>query len=231
MSGLEMGGLALLCLSCGLDRTALLQFMIARPLIAASMAGWVLGQPLLGLQVGVSLELLWLAHLPVGASIPPDDTQIALGTITLAVLGVRIGGLPTETALFTGLLLGLILGQAGRFLDHRARQWNARMVLRVPDLVEQGEFEQLERLHLRGLLHFGLVSFLSFLVIVLPGTGLLYLGRDLIDEWLAPLSSVGVLLVPLVGVAGIWAQNRSHSRSALFGTGFVLIWALLLVWK
>ncbi|MGD9019102.1 MAG: PTS sugar transporter subunit IIC, partial [Desulfuromonadales bacterium] len=68
----------------GLDRVAFVQFMISRPLVAGPLTGWVLGDPLTGLEVGMLLELLWLGRLPVGAAIPPDDTQVAVGATVLA---------------------------------------------------------------------------------------------------------------------------------------------------
>ncbi len=34
----------------GLDRVALVQVMISRPLVAGSLTGWVLGSPLVGLE-------------------------------------------------------------------------------------------------------------------------------------------------------------------------------------
>src|SRR5210317_613945 len=69
----------------GLDRVALVQLMISRPLVAGPLTGWVLGSPLVGLEVGMLLELLWLGRLPVGAAIPPDDTQVAVGATVLAL--------------------------------------------------------------------------------------------------------------------------------------------------
>ena len=73
----------LVAMLTGLDRVALVQVMISRPLVAAPLTGLVLGNPLLGLEVGMLLELLWLGRLPVGAAIPPDDTQVAVGATVL----------------------------------------------------------------------------------------------------------------------------------------------------
>ena len=71
----------LVAMLTGLDRVALVQIMISRPLVAATLTGWVLGNPLIGMEIGMMLELLWLGRLPVGAAIPPDDTQVAVGAI------------------------------------------------------------------------------------------------------------------------------------------------------
>ena len=54
-----------------LDRTATFQLMLHRPLVVATLMGAVFGNMAAGAQVGVVLELIYLARLPVGASIPP----------------------------------------------------------------------------------------------------------------------------------------------------------------
>ena len=74
-----------LAMLTGLDRVAFVQFMISRPIVAAPVAGWIMGNPLVGLEIGALLELLWLGRLPVGASIPPDETQVAIGATVLAL--------------------------------------------------------------------------------------------------------------------------------------------------
>jgi len=50
---------ALISLVCGLDRVAMFQIMISRPIVAAPLTAFVLGDPLIGLQIGVMVELLW----------------------------------------------------------------------------------------------------------------------------------------------------------------------------
>lgn len=69
----------------GLDRTAFPQIMISRPIVVGPLTGWLLGNPSAGLQVGLLVELLWLGRLPVGAAIPPDDTQVTVGATALAI--------------------------------------------------------------------------------------------------------------------------------------------------
>ncbi|MBP2683380.1 MAG: phosphotransferase system sorbose-specific component, partial [Deltaproteobacteria bacterium] len=63
---------------CYLDRTAACQLMLHRPLVAATLMGAIFGNFHAGAQVGIVLELIYLVHLPVGASLPPDDTGAAI---------------------------------------------------------------------------------------------------------------------------------------------------------
>src|SRR5919108_5711730 len=64
--------IALLGAIIGLDVVSFPQAMISRPIVAATVAGFVLGTPSGGLLVGATLELIALETLPVGASRYPE---------------------------------------------------------------------------------------------------------------------------------------------------------------
>jgi len=51
---------------CYLDRTAACQLMLHRPLVVATLMGAIFGNMAAGAQVGVVLELIYLARLPWG---------------------------------------------------------------------------------------------------------------------------------------------------------------------
>jgi len=76
---------------CALDRTAFLQMMLSRPLVAATVAGALAGNWEIGLLIGVMLELCFLSEMPVGTTIPTDDTLLALaaGGAGAALSGLR----------------------------------------------------------------------------------------------------------------------------------------------
>ena len=85
----------------GLDVVSFPQAMISRPLVAATVAGLLLGDPAGGLLVGATLELIALETLPVGASRYPEWGSASVvggalfalrpvptsGALTMAVLG------------------------------------------------------------------------------------------------------------------------------------------------
>ncbi|HMB14843.1 MAG TPA: PTS sugar transporter subunit IIC, partial [Pelovirga sp.] len=120
---LFIGGVV--ALVCGLDRVAILQILISRPIVAAPLAGLLLGEPTIGLQIGVMVELLWLARLPVGASVPPDDTQVAVAATVLSIaLGRQLDALTVELMLLC-LLIALPVGKIGQYFEHRARNYNS----------------------------------------------------------------------------------------------------------
>lgn len=206
----------------GLDRTAAGQFMVCRPIVAAPLTGWLLGDVAIGLQVGAMLELLWLGRLPVGAAIPPDDSQVAVGCTFLAIVSQTQTGLPPQAVAAASLLIGMPFGKAGQLFDRLARLANARLLNKAELALDSGRFEYLERLHLWGVCHFAVASLATLTAVV--GGGLLclplflrYLNGPLIATapWI-------YLLFPLIGIGSLLSGLRVPRAFLLFGGSFVL---------
>lgn len=79
------------------DGTAFGQFMISRPLVAATLAGWICGDPLAGVEIGVVLEAFHLSVLPVGAARYPEGgpPAVVAGAV-FAAEGAAPGALLTS---------------------------------------------------------------------------------------------------------------------------------------
>ena len=87
----------------GLDRTAAGQFMISQPIVAAPLAGWLLGDAAAGLVIGAMLELIWVLDMPVGGFVPADATVSAVTATAVAVLTCP-DGVPRSVLGFSILL-------------------------------------------------------------------------------------------------------------------------------
>lgn len=158
----------------GLDRVAVLQCMISRPLVAAPLTGWLLGVPLAGFEAGILLELLWLGRLPVGTVVPPDDTQVAIGATALALTLEKLLGLQGMPVIILCVLVAIPLGKVGQYADTRARQANNRLAQMATLAATAGDARRIERLHLCGLGHFALAALFTCTAIVAGGALLLY---------------------------------------------------------
>ena len=219
---------AVVALICGLDRTAVSQIMISRPLVAAPFAAWLLGDPLVGLQVGMMVELLWLARLPVGAAVPPDDTQVAIAATVLAVtLGHALNASGVELLLLC-LLVAIPLGKFGQFFDRFARQYNVRLSSSAERALDDGNLFAAEFQHLRGLVSFSLAAIGTYVVIVAGGLLLVPILWSLVQYPLEHSASWLQLALPLVGIAVILGTiNVSRALTlfcAAFGMAFLLLW-------
>lgn len=219
---------AAVALVCGLDRVAVLQIMISRPIFAAPLAGWLLGDIEVGLQIGLMIELLWLARLPVGAAIPPDDTQVSIAGTVLAVgMGKLLGQGGTEFILLC-LLVAIPLGKLGQFFDRLARTRNRRTVERAAAALEAGNMSAAQIYHLGGILKFSLAALGTYGVIIAGGVVLIPLLNPILHSGLEHSAGWIRLALPLVGISVILGTiNVSRALtlfSASFGMAFLLMW-------
>ena len=214
----------------GLDRTAALQLMLARPIVAAPVTGWLLGAPFVGLQVGFLVELLWLCFLPVGSAIPPDDTQVSIAATFLAGGGDFFGEAGSLSLVVMAVFFCCPLGKFGQIFDGWVRQFNGRLVGNAQGAVAEGHLKLVGASHLKGLVAFGLASWFSFLLIVLSGASLLYLFFVVLKmgQSLEPIAGFLRILFPLVGAAAILANMNIRRSITLFLASFVS--TLMLLW-
>ncbi|MDX2481411.1 MAG: PTS sugar transporter subunit IIC [Desulfuromusa sp.] len=219
---------ALISLICGLDRVAILQIMISRPIVAAPLTAFVLGEPLIGLQIGVLVELLWLARLPVGAAVPPDDTQVAIASTVLAVtLGRTLDASGIELLLLC-LLIAIPLGKIGQYFDRYARQYNVRLIKQVDSALDRGSLLIAEFQHMRGLTSFSLAAISTYAIIVLGGLLIVPFLWPLLQQPLSYSSTWVQLALPLVGIAVILGTINVSRAITLFCASFCM--SFLLMW-
>lgn len=220
---------AAVSLLAGLDRTAVLQLMISRPIVAAPLAGWLLGNAAIGLEIGAFLELLWLGRIPVGASIPPDDTQVAIGCTFLAI--TQYPGPPVAATVFSilCLLAALPFGRIGGFFDRLARRRNECLWMRAQRALDEQRYGVVNWLHLQGALHFGMASLLTLGVVLLGGfvgirvfTPVLASGPTDISPWLR-------MAVPLAGIAACLGTVNFRKSGWFYVLSFMVVYSLLLV--
>ncbi|MCL2619028.1 MAG: PTS sugar transporter subunit IIC [Defluviitaleaceae bacterium] len=84
-----------------------LQLQTTRPIITGTVVGIIMGDPLMGLLVGATVELMFLAVVFVGTAVPPDPTLSAAIATALAIAT----GAGIEVAIATAIPVALI-GQA-----------------------------------------------------------------------------------------------------------------------
>jgi mannose/fructose/N-acetylgalactosamine-specific phosphotransferase system component IIC len=129
----DPGTLLLLVLLGGvaaLDGTSLGQVMVSRPLVAATLAGWALGSPAQGALLGLFLEAMHLAVLPVGASRYPEG-----GPPAVAGAAFFVGSHGTYGELLPIVLFCLVWEWASGVTVQWLRHSNARFAI-APGVAE-----------------------------------------------------------------------------------------------
>jgi PTS system mannose-specific IIC component len=217
---------------CYLDRTAACQLMLHRPLVVATFMGAVFGNLAAGAQLGVVLELIYLARLPVGASIPPDDTGAAVfGGSAAAVASSSIG---LDGASFTGiLLLSVLAAESGKLVDRFVRKVNVRIARLTAESVDRGDVQAVEHGLLAGLTLFVVTG--AVLALVFAGAGVAVSQQLLPRFGPASRASFAVLLpaLPLLGAASVYSCSRTErtasvfflTMAAVFGATVIFRWA------
>ena len=218
------GGMAVLC---GLDRTAFLQLMLSRPVVAAPLTGMLLGSAETGLIVGASLELLWLGRLPMGATIPPDDTQVAVAGTFLSITTINGSMLPVSDIVLLALLIALPLGKVGIYFDQMVRKRNTVLWEAAARSISRGQYSFMERAHLRGLLNFGAASLATFLSIAVAGWFLIQFLAPLASRVFGGMSHWLLLVFPVVGLSHVLANMNVNRTLTLFVSSFLMTFVLL----
>ena len=200
---------------CYLDRTAAFQVMLHRPLVVASVVGAIFGNLAAGAQVGAVLELFYLVRLPVGASIPPDDTGAAVfGGAAAAAASSSIGLEPGNLAAI--LLLSVPCAEIGKVADRFVRRMNGRIADLAVDLVEREDSRVVEHGLMAGITLFGVFG--MTLALLFSGIGV-SMARFLLPRF-GPEShfQFAALLpaLPLLGAASVFSCSRTERTSPVF---------------
>lgn len=113
-----------------LDQTSLGQFMVARPLVSATVTGWALGDPATGLVVGAVLEVLFLPAFPVGGARFPEGGPAGVVGAAAAVAGAAASA---GAAIATGVAFGACWGLLAGWSVGGLRRLNERLVVAPRD--------------------------------------------------------------------------------------------------
>lgn len=207
-----------------LDRTAFLQIMISQPLVAGTLVGFSLGDPLTGLTVGSILELLWIGDVPMGSSVPPNETAAAVIATSINILTrdtLAAQPSPIQIMVFS-VLLSIPLAVFCQKVDIYVRGYNRRFVLNAERLLESRDFLRIGRENLKGLISFFVASFFS--IFLLLGVGL-YLTKTIYplipEPFLKGLPIAFCLLISLGTAVSIRTARVKRGVPVLFA-GFLM---------
>lgn len=205
----------------GLDLVSLPQAMISRPLVAGTVAGWLVGDIEAGLRVGVLLELFALDVLPVGAVRYPDYGPATVAAVVLAA------GTPWKLGLGLAVAFGLVLAVAGGWSLLVVRRWNARAIQRRAAALAAGESSAIRRLQYGGLLRDALRGFaLTLLGVVLASVIKHPAQLDLQSALALTLVAIGSALAAAVNAAFRSSGRSVRLKWLLGGVGVGIILAV-----
>ena len=208
----NLGWLMLWGVMVGLDLASVMQTMIARPLVAGAVAGFILGDPVSGITVGVVLELFALEVLPVGASRYPD---YGIGAVAAAAAAV---GAPGVFGTGVGVAVGLVVAYLGGKAVHLVRVENAEDVRRHRRQLDAGDSAAVVGVHLRSL---GRDVFRALIItwvgLLVAGVGPLWIPLNLQGSIYLGIAMVGAAIAAAVTGVGRLTGRRSGLRWFVLG--------------
>ncbi len=147
----------LLLLLAGLvatDTTSGPQMLFSEPLVSCSIGGIIIGNPALGLEIGMLFQLLWIGYMPLGAVRFTDSnvgSLVTLASLFMAADMFGIGGSALRAAEIPALMLGIVTGIAGSNFRGKVRRFNNRVGERLQNAVESGEIPHVAPWHIAGI--------------------------------------------------------------------------------
>ncbi len=199
-----------------LERRAFLQAMFSRPLVAATGMGWILGDLLSGLFIGMVLELFHLGSANLGAALPENETLAATGAAAAsAALAAGTGG-STPAYWSLAMILFAWLGPAGRFADRSLENYSSRLAAKAVASAEHGDLTRAVRQNLWGMWpHFVLFGAVTALCAVIG-----FLLAPVVSSFpLRVLRGLAWSYPAIASVAAAIAARGSHARKAALYAG------------
>lgn len=165
--------------------------LINKPVFAGFIAGVILGDPVTGLLIGGTLQLMILGVGTYGGASIPDYT-------TAAIIGTALGvGQDTEVALAIAIPVGLLLLQ----LDILARFSNTFFQHKSDEYVSKLDTKGITRMNLMGIIPWGLSRSIPVLLVLIFGQEFVEIILRYMPEWLMGGLKVAGGLLPLVGIS------------------------------
>ncbi|RKZ18490.1 hypothetical protein DRQ53_00185 [bacterium] len=216
IGAIALGGLG------GVDRAAFGQTMFAHPVVCGTLAGWVAGDPLNGLRLGIVFGMFASRRAPIGGAGPVLDWTSAAICVPFA-LGASAAGWQWGLGLVVGLVVALLGGRS--ILGLRGLAASGEVV--ALSAASDGDPAPLERFHLRMI---GLHILRGAATVLLATLALSSLAFDI--RWSLPEQSAAAMvwgLAPLSAAVVLVHAHLRHAGWRWVGLGVVASGLLILL--
>jgi len=187
--------------------------MVSRPLVAGTLAGWWLGDPALGLEMGAVFELFHVAGVPSGGSRVPESGPASVVAVAVAMSSSGLAGLAL------GLLAGIAVAEMGGMTVGLQRH----VVSRLFDRIDAGSatVQKLTAVHLSSVfLDFTRGAVVTVVGLLVGG----WLSGIVVSRWPLPYETTTALILIGASVhlgALLKGFGGWKSRRAVFLVGLV----------
>ncbi len=186
-----------------LDTTYVGQFLISRPMFIGAMLGALTGNLLLGLQIGIFTELIYIDYLPLGGAIPPS------GTITTAI--TILMNYFFKMDVYFAFFVGIISGQSFTFLERFIRDKRAAKLGDIEKKLIKIKTTPGIVILKNLILEFLIVFVFLMLCMIMFGPLFVYLHED-ISEKVHVAFKFSYYIIPWVGLCGLFMSFSNKPK-------------------
>lgn len=185
-----------------------------KPLLAGVVVGLILGEPVQGLVIAGTLELMWLGTNNVGAYQPPD---VISGAVVGVAIGILSGG--GEAA---GVAVAIPVALLVQQLSMVIMTTNVALVHRADKDVLDGEFGKIDRLQYLGGAFFFLSRALPVFIAVFLGAPAIEKTLEIIPAFVMTGLTVSSKIIPAVGLAMLLSMMMKKNMWIFLILGFTI---------
>lgn len=222
----EIFAISLIGAFIALDRVAIFQVMISRPIVAAPLIALILGDPMIGIKVGIILELLWIHFLPIGASVPPDETIVSVLVTAITIWCMSFFETDGNAIISLALILVIPTAIFAQKMDSFVRKKNIESAHAADLAIEKLDLKKLTQECLRGIKRFYFSYVLIFFSILTVSLSAVYLIYPLLPDFALTGLNRFYYLLPLIGIASVLSMSRIKNTPAVLLASFIVFFGL-----
>lgn len=193
------------------------EFQFHQPLVACTLIGIVCGQPVAGIILGGSLQMIAMGWANIGAAVAPDA---ALASVASAIILMKSG--QGQAGASTAIAVAIPLAVAGLFLTMIARTLAVPIVHGMDAAAEKADFGRIEFLQWAAIAMQGLrIAVPAAALCVVPAEVVANLLNSM-PAWLTEGMSIGGGMVVAVGYALVINMMATAEVWPFFFIGFAL---------
>lgn len=176
----------------GLDTTIAFQVMISQPIFSCPILGWLLGDPLTGMEIGAMMQLLWLNNIPAGGNKFPEGN---IASMVMCILVIRYMDLALPNLVFTAaFLISFVTSYVGSVFTVLDRRLNGYILQWAQSAAHTASLRRLTLLDLMSIASYWLImALMTYLTLLYADWAMPYI-VDLPNQWEAALGLVKPVL-------------------------------------
>lgn len=190
--------------------------MTGRPLIAASLVGVVLGDPVQGVIIGAALELLFIGTFNVGVALYPDYTSAGAICTAFAILTGGGAAVATALAIPIGLLGAFIFIGIKTMINTTFGQFMLRAL-------EADDSKKASKIYIAGSFFSCFICYFAYgFISVFAGSGAVEALMNMIPDVVINGLLSAANLLPAIGFALLLQMIMTKKMAPFFFIGFIL---------